>query len=981
MKMKTFIRKGFTLIEIAVTMAVVAILSGVSVGLYFGLSNNQPEQEAVDTRQSVIDLWGGYLNNGLDFSGGLEAKANDFATKYIKNKGLDVLLNYRVMQFDDYVSTIRPESPSGKFIQKAIDPNANNKQAVIFTVETEYPSYFISTPSSVIFESEVFQSMTILTNALIDDVYVKESGLLETYGINTENLDFSDFFELDDIQTQDGIVRGVRYVRYNVAADDGETYYATLYARENRTLEQECSGLYHPKYVQVAVGTTSIILNDKFRMYETAEDSNYYNYDPNHLYEFESCTYDPSLETYDVLDLDGNVINTNVHAPISSANSQFVVDSKDIFYQSELIPNGSGSTTPGDYKDENGNIIIGTPVNPNFPNPDDDENNGGASSDNNVSVSEYPIALYFTKEVDMEVTGFLTWLLKVFGIKETKFQYLYFNNLKTVNEFINYPGFKNLLEDDNQITYLHLVGNLEVDFNLNIPENFIIFLDHVQYGDNTARKEGIKTFTKERSNTGVDSLDDKNHGTNNVPAYTVKWGSQTSSLTIKKGSSITLRDFSYLYQEADLNPTTPNKGYEVASYNLIQNEGRITFNNNSGGRFLGLVKGNGKIEAKLGSKISEPFKVTDDIQQLNTENKYSKRGIFPYDIYYLDSIRCNLEIYYGAIYMGLFGIQRSNIFTGRENIELVTKNTSEAIFTLKSEGVFIKNCNDAGKTTLKLVSGLCEYNSAEIAIKHGTISSLEPFNTVKTGFKLSNMDFIIESEGILNMSDYEKSGGEWHSGRIEILPNSSFINHGTVTTTALENGTQKDKYNKIVIDNYFANSTVFNNYINNGGDATKLNKLKSIFDNNKDPMFYNDGTIDITANFDASTRETFDGATKTLYCGCGDIAGVSNGHKHCAQRKVVTDKTIMYDKSSVFCWGIEKIIDTKKTNGGSLTLTVNDKVTVEHHERTLCCTTWFFGTLEWYLDEYTVTTHTIHKYQFKVGGSDSCVDFPLYRLY
>ena len=57
MKMNKKLKKGFTLVELVVVIAVIAILAGVSVGAYFGITesakNSQVEQEAKAVHTSI----------------------------------------------------------------------------------------------------------------------------------------------------------------------------------------------------------------------------------------------------------------------------------------------------------------------------------------------------------------------------------------------------------------------------------------------------------------------------------------------------------------------------------------------------------------------------------------------------------------------------------------------------------------------------------------------------------------------------------------------------------------------------------------------------------------------------------------------------------------------------------------------------------------------------------------------------------------
>ena len=169
------LKKGWSILEMTIVMGVVAILAGTSVGIYFGVTNQDPEVQAISTQQQVVDLWEQHINNSSEFSSDVDAKAHSFCTGYVEEKGVNVKLNYRTLEFDTYVSAIPNESQ----IDRAYDPSGNAKEAALIRIDSQYPSYFISTASSIIYVSEPFETEEIFNQALIDDKYVSYSGVLD----------------------------------------------------------------------------------------------------------------------------------------------------------------------------------------------------------------------------------------------------------------------------------------------------------------------------------------------------------------------------------------------------------------------------------------------------------------------------------------------------------------------------------------------------------------------------------------------------------------------------------------------------------------------------------------------------------------------------------------------------------------------------------------------------------------------------------
>ena len=132
MKIKQLIKKAFTMVELVIVIAAVAVLAATSVGIYFGVMNNKPDEQSLSVQEQVISLWEGYISDSTKYYDEIEKKAFEFCTEYASKKGINVDLNYRVLEYDDFVSTI-VEANGG--IQKAYDPSGNAKEAVIIKIE------------------------------------------------------------------------------------------------------------------------------------------------------------------------------------------------------------------------------------------------------------------------------------------------------------------------------------------------------------------------------------------------------------------------------------------------------------------------------------------------------------------------------------------------------------------------------------------------------------------------------------------------------------------------------------------------------------------------------------------------------------------------------------------------------------------------------------------------------------------------------
>ena len=94
--------KGFTLIELVVVMAVIAILAGVSVGTYFGITNNANESATGQFAKQAEDLFTiKSIGESKDFSS-LDEMAADFVSNDLDESALDkTQVNYVMLDRKD----------------------------------------------------------------------------------------------------------------------------------------------------------------------------------------------------------------------------------------------------------------------------------------------------------------------------------------------------------------------------------------------------------------------------------------------------------------------------------------------------------------------------------------------------------------------------------------------------------------------------------------------------------------------------------------------------------------------------------------------------------------------------------------------------------------------------------------------------------------------------------------------------------------
>ena len=100
---KKTLNKAFTLIELVVVMAVIAILAGVSVGVYFGVINNANQsavdQEAAQAQQAIlVETTGNGFDGEIKVSNDSEEEVNLIAADMLNSTDLE-------LKFDSPVTT------------------------------------------------------------------------------------------------------------------------------------------------------------------------------------------------------------------------------------------------------------------------------------------------------------------------------------------------------------------------------------------------------------------------------------------------------------------------------------------------------------------------------------------------------------------------------------------------------------------------------------------------------------------------------------------------------------------------------------------------------------------------------------------------------------------------------------------------------------------------------------------------------------
>ena len=972
MKMIKKFKKAFTMIELSIVIAAVAVLTGASVGIYFGVTSGNPEEVAVSTQDTVLNLWKDFIGDSSKYNADIETKAKEFCLTHASSKGINAELNYRVMQYDDFVSTIIPheDGPQNEF--RAYDPSGNQKEAAIILIGTEYPSYFISTSYSVLKVSEPQADEKLLVNEIVNDVYVSESKLLEKYNLNADSSieDFELFFELSNINVNGEIKRGIKYVRYlvnDVKDRDGGEFKPRfcVFGRANRSLNDDCESTYLPGSFEFNYNGSMFIVDD-YDLIEVKDNKDYY-YDPNYLYSkySEMDTYISGYNSKVTYDFVNKKMN-NESSPLSVSKNQYVVAEQQISYEAYLNLGGDkGGMDSGSSNPNFGEINIFVPKDklPDRPVVDGD-------TDMDDVIKNYPICLYFAEEVEIVVEDMptITKILQWLGITKTVFQYLYFNNFDVVNTFINADNFYELLVNStDKNVYLYISEGAALDTVLTIPEHFNFVVHHrpeieVKNGvENDIRIKNLEQFKSYSKD--VTMMEKKHYSSKENTPYQVTWPEKpVKSFKITKNGLLDFKTGSRLFVESNCYASSSNAwgssdnhkptpwGYTISEYGEIVNEGVIRLRGNAEARITGIVRsetGSGRIIATDNSIISEPFRITDYTSNYVNETMYIGRNIFPSDFYYLDSIRCKLELSENVRYIGLLAlndVRRDGAvkwpLTYLGAIDLVSqknydpegsRNNYGSIFKLAGVGTTLVKSYDVSTkraifnlTSGKLVYGYawvdvlsCYWNNPAGSSYNKELGPAFPkFSTKNSGFKLSNIDLIIDSGCTFNIPGEPFNKSNTGYPELEILPNSSI--------TVKEGGQMVIGPNSyIYISNYFGSTSYFDKYTSEinrtdiwGSTANKnirsvlidaFNKLKYIYENSQKPMFNVQGTILV----DRTVSVLSETETNQQYIKCTkahDHNYFGWIHYECdTDLKVSAHLNRSVIESAIYNWGFDKI--------------------------------------------------------------------------
>ena len=222
MRLKRKLRKGFTLVELVVVIAVIAILAAVSVGAYFGVTDSANASAAEQYKKQIKDLWIMYSVSQEYVEGNSDEtiiqNAEYFCMTYAKDNGpQNVIVNYRLIDIN----------PS--FSVSGLKDSTYTTTGVMFFIDSNYDTYFVTNGARIVIESDLIKSEDSFKNSMTEEstsfMSQEDRDTFKTLGFGA--------FELSNVGSEEEPVLGYKYFIVNV---DGDLPYNNIEVPVNRSL-------------------------------------------------------------------------------------------------------------------------------------------------------------------------------------------------------------------------------------------------------------------------------------------------------------------------------------------------------------------------------------------------------------------------------------------------------------------------------------------------------------------------------------------------------------------------------------------------------------------------------------------------------------------------------------------------------------------------------------------------------------------------
>lgn len=745
------LKKGFTLVELVVVIAVIAVLAAVSVGAYFGVTDSANSSNATAAYKQIKDLWVMYSAADYNPDWSVDRNAKEFCLKHVEDLGPDYYVNYTIVAIDGV------ETETNNLIGK----NDSNESAILFKIETKYPTWFIVSDLTIVEEGAPTKSNESFIESLVNSTRISQE--------DKDRIAKDDFaFDIETIKVDPVTgkeVRGFKFYDIVINNEDG-TIKDQFSIRPGESIYSEERGY--------AIGDINTSIDGNGSTYIG------YNF----------ALFDGNTEVYstDPVNLEEDLENaTSINSFDPDLAYGYHVASKEYLYKD--YTNGS---TPVEYPyvlakaTEYSDTIGGTY-----------EYGDGWLGNLNKNKKE---VYYYAKKVE------LTYIQNDNYLSSDSFKDLSENNSNlTYFIFVNSKDAKITKEITINSNVCLVVGHYDATEMINLVSSSS---KKVEYYDKTWRGwsktgEGFKMFGDSFTNINhlIDEekynyVTDENQVVN--PNARVKFlADETyikSKLTIERNGKLKLMPNSYLIVDGIMHLPAASAVLQISNRGEIVNNGEIVLgdeNITDKGAYLrtiSKISGNGTIKAYGTSELLDIIRFDDFFGGTHATNSTTNK-LFAYNNYVFDNITCYLELNYGVKYSVISGMymKSRNFVTGIINI--IASGNEESLFNLQENSQLIKKTNDNGISDFIISKGLLDDNFIEVSFEIteedglddtiiGALSEIT-LNSKESNFPISNINFIVKN-GTKLILDTDRSKGAY-----ELLPSSSVSieNGGELTIT------------------------------------------------------------------------------------------------------------------------------------------------------------------------------------------------------
>ena len=289
-------------------------------------------------------------------------------------------------------------------------------------------------------------------------------------------------------------------------------------------------------------------------------------------------------------------------------------------------------------------------------------------------------------------------------------------------------------------SYIYVYGDAvigELDSALTLEANTELYLPY-------SNTEGYEVYNE---STGLNdsSLEQTNILNKNL------------TITINKGVTLTVKGQLTIGADRGRAKDETIQGITRSSYSEVIVNGNIEVYGTLW--CAGYISGTGKVEAMTGSKIYEPFVITDWRGGTNAAGVYGGAlgggddevdNIVPFNQYQMHNISVNLKINYGVTYSGIASIRTNS--PAQWNSTLYPLIGNEAILEIMDKESYIVKTYDSllDKTTLKL-NGNIEDNPGQLIIEVPIFGDF-PISTENLFFGIShNVKIVVANASTLKL--------------------------------------------------------------------------------------------------------------------------------------------------------------------------------------------------------------------------------------